>query len=98
MDQTPHPHNQRVLSLGVSLVCCSYISNLSCRPVSLNPDFPHIELVLKETTFGRRVDCDVVVEDPRISGRHCKIVLEQDSGPPQVVVKDLRSFFAFFSF
>ncbi|KAJ4459574.1 putative Serine/threonine-protein kinase Chk2 [Paratrimastix pyriformis] len=58
--------------------------------VSLNPDFPHVELIERDITFGRRPDCTVVIEDMRISSKHCQLILEQDGSPgSQVFIRDL---------
>lgn len=47
-----------------------------------------LTLALPETSIGRRPDCDLVIDNPAISGRHAKIVMEN---PTAFYIEDLNS-------
>eukprot|EP00026_Physarum_polycephalum_P004954 Phypoly_transcript_04980.p1 GENE.Phypoly_transcript_04980~~Phypoly_transcript_04980.p1 ORF type:complete len:613 (+),score=127.34 Phypoly_transcript_04980:80-1840(+) len=59
------------------------------RLLSLHPALPHVDLVAEMLTIGRKRDSDLVLKEPTVSSRHCKISL--DSVSKQVFVEDLSS-------
>lgn len=64
------------------------------RVLSLNTQYPNVDLTKDDIVFGRRPECDVQIKDnPKISGKHCRIYRQMDSetGLKKVFLEDLST-------
>ncbi|EGC39329.1 hypothetical protein DICPUDRAFT_86130 [Dictyostelium purpureum] len=48
------------------------------RLLSINPEFPHVEIQDDECLFGRNPACNVVFNDKKISSKHCRVYKEKE--------------------
>lgn len=59
--------------------------------VSLNPDYPSVDLNETEVLLGRQSSCNIQIAEMSISGRHCRVTREVCEGSKVYFVEDLSS-------